>query len=310
MQVEGYKMRQRRWLYWLLLPCLSCALPWAVIRSEGIRSEGIWSEEPTGFLRFQKVGKDGGRLQTGIVTYKNSSGQEVTLFAAVHIGDGKYYWKLQEQFAECDALLYEMVKPKSATPEPGGGSSWVSFLQRAMKFALKLEFQLDAIDYRKRNFVHADMDPQTFARMQRKQGESILSLMVNLWLEGLKRGMNRKGPQLGPEEFMEILRSKDRSRRLKLFFAEEMQDLEGLLSGIESGGRKSVILSGRNKVAMGVLKEQLAEGERKLGIFYGAAHMPDMEERLMELGFKKVQERWITAWDMPPKTPARHTERF
>ncbi len=271
----------------------------------------LLAENSTEFIRFDKLDKDAGRLQTAIVTYRNHSGAQVTLFAAVHIADAKYYYQLQRLFEDYDALLYEMVKPDSAVPTRGGGSGFISFLQRAMKLALNLEFQLDAIDYTRDNFVHADMNARTFARMQRQNRESLLSLMIQLWMESMRRESMRESPGAGIDDLFEILRSKDRSRKLKLFFAEEMQDLEGLLAGLEGGGRKSVILSGRNEVALEVLKGQLAQGRRNLGIFYGAAHMADLEARLRALGFHKTEARWITAWTMVPrgwKPPRR--ERF
>ena len=45
-------------------------------------------------------------------------------------------------------------------------------------------------------------------------------------------------------------------------------------------------------------------GKKKLGIFYGAAHLPDMEQRVEAMGFKKVSAQWKVAWDMsgPPAT--------
>ena len=40
-----------------------------------------------------------------------------------------------------------------------------------------------------------------------------------------------------------------------------------------------------------------------LAIFYGAAHMQDMESRLKELGFEKAGQTWVTAWDIPAAKP-------
>ena len=37
---------------------------------------------------------------------------------------------------------------------------------------------------------------------------------------------------------------------------------------------------------------------KKLGVFYGAAHMEHMEHRLVEdLGWERVREEWVLAWD-------------
>ena len=45
--------------------------------------------------------------------------------------------------------------------------------------------------------------------------------------------------------------------------------------------------------------QQLAAGKRRLGIFYGAGHLPDMEKRLeKDFGLKRQSTTWLTAWDM------------
>ena len=64
----------------------------------------------------------------------------------------------------------------------------------------------------------------------------------------------------------------------------------------------SVLLSGRNKVAVDTLLEEIEKGKKKLGIFYGAGHMPDLEKRLRRLGFRKVGQTWLVAWDIRKKT--------
>ena len=62
---------------------------------------------------------------------------------------------------------------------------------------------------------------------------------------------------------------------------------------------ESVIITDRNQRCLGVMKKQLAAGHKQLGIFYGAAHFPDMEKHLLELGFKRTTQEWLTAWDIP-----------
>jgi hypothetical protein len=49
---------------------------------------------------------------------------------------------------------------------------------------------------------------------------------------------------------------------------------------------------------MEVMDKELAAGRDKIGIFYGAAHFPDMRKRMEERGFKKVSTKWMTAWQV------------
>src|SRR6185295_4278089 len=101
----------------------------------------------------------------------------------------QYYDDLSRTFQKYDALLYEMVKPKDAgAPAPGQRSeSMVSMFQRALKDVLELQFQLDAVDYRAKNFVHADLDAETFTKMQEERGESIFTLMLRQILDEMSK---------------------------------------------------------------------------------------------------------------------------
>jgi hypothetical protein len=98
----------------------------------------------------------------------------------------------------------------------------------------------------------------------------------------------------------------DRGYALKLVLGRQMDQLEAMLAGIDQGpnGQESVIVGARNEHAVRVLQEQIRLGRRRLGIFYGAAHMPDFQRRLEKLGFERSSEEWITAWDIRPAQPA------
>jgi hypothetical protein len=71
-----------------------------------------------------------------------------------------------------------------------------------------------------------------------------------------------------------------------------------------------VIISDRNAKCLRVLKKQVKRGHKMLGIFYGAAHFPDMEKRLVEKGYQQISQEWMTAWDVPKpqKKPKKEKE--
>ena len=136
--------------------------------------------DKTEFLRFVEGADGGGKLESAIATYRNADGVTVHLVAALHVGEKSYYQGLSKTFEGYDALLYEMVKPKGAgAPAPGQqAGGMVSGFQRFLKDVLELEFQLDAIDYTADNFVHADLDVETFFKLQEERGESLFTLML------------------------------------------------------------------------------------------------------------------------------------
>ena len=66
----------------------------------------------------------------------------------------------------------------------------------------------------------------------------------------------------------------------------------------------SVIIGDRNAKCLRVLRKQVRKkGRRNLGIFYGAAHNPDLEARLLKMGYWKGKQEWMTAWDVPKAVP-------
>ena len=274
---------------------LSCALLLLPGRATETRAE------PTDFIRYVPGDRGEGKLETAIATYTRDDGAVVELVAAVHIGDAAYYRALEERFAGYDSLLYEMIKPPDVEVRRGEKSGgMLSFLQRGLKDVLHLEFQLDAVDYGKKNFVHADLDPETFFRLQSERGESILSLFLDLMLEDMKRQARGDARQrVTLIELVAAFSSEDGPRKLKLLFARELEDMEKTLAGIGRNGEGSVLLEERNKAAIRVLRKALGDGKKKIGIFYGGAHMADMEKRLIDdFGFRRTGVEWVTAWDI------------
>ena len=264
--------------------------------------------EATKFLRFVEEGQAGGRLETAIATYQNDKGQKVHLVAAVHIGDAGYYASLNKIFEGYDALLYEMVKPKDLDlagrgieqEDGGGGINIIRLVQRGMKTFLDLDYQLDGIDYSKKNFVHADLTAEEFERLQDERGESIFGMMLQQMLREMMKGDAARTAQIDPMELLSALGSPDGARQLKLLLAKQFENMDEMVEAME-GPNGSVLLTERNKAAMRVIKDQLAAGKKNLGVFYGAAHMKDLERRLIdELGFKRTNVEYRIAWDLTP----------
>ena len=261
------------------------------------------------FLRFEEGKRgQGGTLETSITTYENAAGQRVDLIGAVHIADRQYFHDLNRRFAGYDALLYEMVKPEgAAAPKPGrkmgADQPMVANLQLAMKNALELDYQLDGIDYQAPNFVHADMDAATFMQMQDDRGEGMLDMILKSILNPPE--VDPDAPQLGLVDIINAMQAPDRARQLKLLMAGQMSQMDQMLQMLD-GPDGSVIVTERNKVAMKVLDEQLEGGAEDVGIFYGAAHLPDLEQRLVARGFEQVGEpEFLIAWDLTANGDAR-----
>ena len=269
------------------------------------------------FIRFTPHGKDGGTLDTAIATYENADGVVVHLVAAVHVGEKAYYSGLSDTFDTYDVLLYELVKPKGAAvpgarapaARPGGGdgpggtrirgAGAIGGIQSLLKNALELESQLESINYDRPNFVHADLDAETFNALQEERGESLFRLMFRSIVNESKR--QRAGTGTAPPTMFEVLAamsSPDSARQYKLLLARQMKDMDAQIAGLE-GAKGSVIITERNNAALRTLEQTIKDGKKNIGVFYGAGHMRGLEDALVEdMGFKRTGVEWRVAWDM------------
>lgn len=251
-------------------------------------------------------------MQTAVVRYGNSSSNKggkpksatVDLIGAVHIGDISYYRKLNDLFTQYDALLYELVAPEGTVVKPGRGTSNahpVGAMQNAIKGFLELDHQLEYVDYTRANFVHADMSPEAFAASMKNRNESFLQLYFRLMGEAMAHQDELAKNGASDFELLSALFASDRPRRLKTVLAKQLSEMEMLMASF-GGEQGSSIISERNKKALDVLKKQLAEGKKRVGIFYGAGHLNDMDERLRkDFNLEPVSITWLDAWDLAAK---------
>jgi hypothetical protein len=256
--------------------------------------------------RFARVDTDACErpraLQMAIVRYVPADGRgdvTVDLISAVHIGDRSYYAELNQRFENYDALLFELVAAEEALPaaKVARRGGLLSGAQVGLTRLLGLSFQLDEIDYDRPNFVHADLTPEQLRQSMADRNES---LYVYFWRVFFASVNEYAKDPLGVRDMMTIgsvLESRE-EQPLKTLFAYEMTDL-GAARDILGEDSDSAIIGARNERAMEVLREQLGAGTKHIGVFYGVAHMPDLEARLVdELGFVYSGTTWIDAWQL------------
>lgn len=239
-------------------------------------------------------------LEMPIVRYQDEQGRTVDLVAAVHVGDAAYYATLNEKFKSYDAVLFEAVMPKNMRIQKNSKASPqspITMLQHGMKNVLKLTYQMDQVDYSAKNFVHADMTPTEMSNSMADKGESVLTMMIKLWRAGLVQQLSGEG--MNNADMMLALMSGDASHQLKILIAKEMVNMDAAFDMLE-GAEGSTLITERNKKAFSVLKqEMLKQKNNKLAVFYGAGHLKDMSQRLInQFGMQPVSIEWIKAWDL------------
>lgn len=288
-------------------------LAWAVCTAAAAEAPSeAEAQKESQFLRLRRA-EDGSpvALEVAIVRYVpmdcGQTAPTVDLIPAIHVGDRAYYAKLNELFGKYEAVLYELVADEGTKVPKGGpkrSSHPVSLIQQGMTKLLDLEFQLEGVDYTAENMVHADMTPDEFAASMRERGESMFQVFLRMM--GHAMAQQQPGSASGPSDWDMVvaLFSKDRAIKLKRLMAEQFEDMEGSLSAVE-GPDGSTLITERNKVALGVLREQLDGGKKTVSVFYGAGHMPDFDQRLREdFALVPIRTEWVVAWDLTEKPAA------
>ncbi len=278
----------------LTLPCPAEQMPAAAERE--VADYVRWVEE-----------ESGDSLQVAIVSFSHPGGQKLDLVGAVHIGDKAYYEELNKRFKGYDAVLYELVggpmpKTKQEMEARLAGRdrsslAWVGAMHEKLKKSLALSSQMEEVDYTPENFVHADMSLEEFQKTREEKNESFLGLMVKAWLVQSEL-QGQSDPSQDLAQLMKILLSSDSATELKRMIGSQFHMVEELVTGME-GSEGSVIIGARNDVALKVLAQQRLTDKKRFAIFYGAAHLPDMEKKLLAAGWRKQRTEWLKAWNLP-----------
>jgi hypothetical protein len=275
----------------LVLACLIPTLPAAGADSE------------SQFIRLQRnENRDPVALQTAIAKYVPAGGEksvEIDLVAVVHIGENAYYERLNQEFEKYDAVLYELVAPEGNKPPKDAerrSDSPVTVLQQGMKLFLRLEHQLEVVDYQKANFIHADLSPERMKKAVKERGDDQTTIVLGVIADFLRKknlDADKPEPQAPAISMADLLNP----TKFKTMMAQQFEEAGGD-AGL-GGTINRLLVEDRNKACIKVLQQQLTAGKKKIAIFFGAAHMPDFDKRLKEdFGMMRISSDWINAWSL------------
>jgi hypothetical protein len=239
-------------------------------------------------------------LQMSITRYVPAAGNrllEIDLVGAIHIGDPAYYAELNQRFEDYDVLLYELIAPTDAVRSDriDERKGLLSKTQVGMTHLLDLSFQLDEIRYDAANFVHADLSPRELRASMEERGESLYVYFWRIFFATLDE--YAKDPLgLRDVELLSGMLSAGQDDTFKTMMAYEMTNLDAVQDMLGNDSDNAVI-GARNQRAIDVLEREIGAGAKRIGIFYGVAHMPDLEERLLEqLDLTYEATEWVDAW--------------
>ena len=183
---------------------------------------------------------------------------------------------------ERTSKTYSPSKSRKSSPEG---------IQTQLANALHVAFQLDEMDMTGKGWVNADIDINTLQAQLAEMGED------NAMILQLLEGNSLQAKLIGF-----VLRFVERSPTMSSMMKLAMMDMLALVesSNIMSqfDAVEDVILHGRNDIVIQYLKAELAENpdHDDIAIFYGAAHMPGIEEVILnELGYAFESNTWAQA---------------
>lgn len=265
---------------------------------------------------------------------------EIWLVAVTHIGESNYYSELQQHLDGMTLVLFEGIRMNSfkrnktdESSKPGlnkEGSSMMdkqstspneakipkgveNTIQAKLARSLGLAFQLEAIDYARSNFDNCDMNIEQLETIFSGRNSSTGSKGK----EPNQEWENLKGLYLGDsltsmiaDLVLRIIGSSPRMGALmKIVFIETLSKIEGDFGeweGMPESMKEllKVLIQERNHIIVKRLKEVLPRMKKggRIALFYGAAHMYDLESRICaEFGYKPVEERWFKAFSVDGK---------
>ena len=270
------------------------------------------SKSSTKFLRMVKDSSGVPKsLETSITRYRGKDGLLVDLIGVIHVGEGRYYRKLNYQFEQYESMLYELVAPEGSrvptrrAAATKGSTNPLHWLQGSMQKMLGLQSQLQHIDYTKSNFVHADLSPAQMKKKMAERGDTAWSVGMRAISEMMQQQskanqLGQGGAAIGSDisSFDDLFGLISDPIKLKVMMATQFASTGNLDAGL-GGTLNQLLITDRNQAAMKVLQKEIDKGQTKIAIFYGAAHMPDFEKRLIsDFGLKKTNQAWVQAWDL------------
>lgn len=260
----------------------------------------------------------------------------IWLVAVTHIGESNYYSEIQQHLDSMNLVLFEGIKMsgKIGQAKPAKSNSKSKFneaklqnsveqnnsdnlsskvtdsIQSKLARSLGLAFQLEAIDYSKPNFENCDMDIAQLEKIFSKKEVAT----EGKYSEAGQEWEKLKGLYLG-DSFASVIAdlllkfvgsSPRMSALMKIVFIETLSKIEGDLEqweGMPDSMREllKVLIKERNNVIIARLREVLPKLKKQdsVALFYGAAHMYDLEARVCkEFGYKPSETIWFKAFSV------------
>jgi len=248
----------------------------------------------------------------------SGKGPTVRLVGVIHVADRAYYRAVQERLDAAHLVLFEGVgsKPDDFKRDPSLRRK--DHLYTKLADALGLVTQFEGIDYRRDHFVNADLSVEAMtalleAEMVAGGTGAEAARAAKGQMETLTRTLQGGGGGLTGMAANLLIGMVERSTRMRatvllgLVGMDPMESKGGFAQLGGAGGDRlgRLILEDRNEAALRALAPELGRGKpesRVVGVFYGAAHLPGIEEALIRRhGYVPARTEWLKALSVDPE---------
>jgi hypothetical protein len=296
----------------LLLACACHGRPFPGRRSIELRSDLKPAKIPhmaahtfarySGELRFIKSSMSvravhvPGCFETCVRVYVGPENEHVALVATVHKAQRSYYQELAKQLAPYPRVLYEdlrgsrrlFAKDKAPISKQLSTARWTTQQQlfkaqgRSKKGWRPADLPLEDV-LRHLKAVNITSPEKTWSGPDNSTtNRRELFHLLGLSLVQIQTGSS--APELLPRGLYKLSAADFISRRP---WSVENADY-GLIYR-------------RNDFVLRELIKELEQGHKRVALLYGAAHCFDLQDRLLERGFKLHTESWIEDWNLNSK---------
>lgn len=239
------------------------------------------------------------QLSTAAQQLKREGKPDIWLVGAIHIGTKPYYDGLQTLLDSNSLVLFEGVKPGEAKPDPAKKPDEKSQepktpVYKVLSDALGLQFQLLAMDYKKPFWKNCDL---SWDEMEKLNSQSKTK---NPQFDQIKQLLDPNSPMAAMFTQMLQTATPGTKEGIKLLLVKKAGAGEG--TGLDPA-TEEIILKARNHTVIDRVEFELSAPTplKSIAIFYGAAHLDDLEKTLTtKYGYKLGEKKWFLAADADP----------
>ena len=312
-------MKIRQWFLFLALPlwfgCKSAPLPTTDARPPTSDAGPPVSTNIAPYLRIAHPKTNLAELQVAVRQFLPQSPAQpvVWLVGVSHVGESNYYARLQKLLNSHELVLFEGVTDRAS--RAAGRKNFqrsdedLGTLQNTMAESLGLAFQLDGIDYERPNFRNSDLSIEEIGQLIAKEGrpggkpsktaQEFQNLLEMMQGDSVVAALVTAGMKLiGSNPKLQAM--------MKLMMIEVLGRFEGDMSkfqGLPPEWQRliEILLHARNEAVLKDLRAEIGKRTppKSIAIFYGAAHMEDMQRRLTrEMHYAPGRQEWLSAFSV------------